>query len=253
MKLLYHGIGYYKNGTPFGPSSWPHHDLFIVQKGALRFQTDAGSMSLRDGDAVIIPPHVRFHGVSKNDACTMWVLHFQHKGFQPRHYSRSRQAGVWMLPKAVASELAGRVMERLSSLYHGASEWHRGAEVYFFALLEELRFVAQTSDTPWDRLTFWAKGHLSENMTVEKLARQAGFSISHFRTLFEAQTGQPPGRFLLELRMKEARRLLLESPFNLKEISTMIGYGDQVAFHRAFATYNGITPAQFRKRHGGKV
>lgn len=253
MKLLYHGIGYYKNGMPFGPSAWPHYDLFVVQKGALRFQTDAGSIRLRDGDAVIIPPHVRFRGVSENDACVMWVLHFKHKGFQTGHYSREQRVGVWLLPKAVASELAGRLMERLSSLYHDASEWHRGAEAYFFALLEELRSASQTSDTRWDKLSFWAREHLSENVTVEKLARQAGFSISYFRTLFEVQTGQPPGRFLLELRMKEARRLLLESPFNLKEISAMTGYGDQVAFYRAFAAYNGITPAQFRKRHGGKL
>lgn len=253
MKLLYHGIGYYKNGIPFGPSVWPHYDLFVVQKGALCFRTDAGSMSLCDGDAVIIPPRIRFYGVSENDACVVWVLHFQHKGFRPRHYSRERRAGVWMLPKAVASELAGRLMERLSSLYHDASGWHRGAEAYFFALLEELCSVAQASDTPWDKLSVWARKHLSENLTVEKLARQAGFSISHFRTLFEARFGHPPGRFLLELRMKEARRLLLESPFNVKEISAMTGYGDQVAFHRAFASYNGITPAQFRKRHGGKV
>lgn len=253
MKLLYHGIGYYKNGAPFGPSVWPHYDLLAVQKGALRFQTNSGSTVLRDGDAVIIPPRVRFHGTSENDASVMWVLHFKHRAFRPGHYSREKQSGVWMLPKAASSELAGHLMERLSGLYHDASAWDCGADAYFSALLEELRSASRASDTQWDKLAFWAREHLSEKLTVKKLARQAGFSVSYFRTLFEAQAGQPPGHFLLELRMKEARRLLLESPFNLKEISAMTGYGDQVAFHRAFATCNGITPAQFRKRHGGKV
>ncbi len=253
MKLLYHGIGYYKSGTTFGPSVWPHYDLLVVQTGALRFQTSLGSTILRDGDAVIIPPRVRFYGSSENDASVMWVLHFKHRGFRPGHYSRGKQSGVWMLPKGAASELAWHLMGRLSGLYHHASAWDCGAEVYFFALLEELRTASRASDTPWDKLAYWAREHLSEKLTVKALARQAGFSVSHFRTLFEAQTGRPPGRFLLELRMKEARRLLLESPFNLKEIGAMIGYGDQVAFHHAFATCHGITPSQFRKRHGGRV
>lgn len=252
MKLLYHGVGYYKNGAPFGPSVWPHYDLLAVQKGALRFQTNSGSMVLRDGDAVIIPPRVRFHGVSENDASVMWVLHFKHRGFRPAQHGTEKQSGVWIFPRGVASELAGHLMERLSGLYH-ASAWDCGAEVYFFALLEELRSASRASDTPWDKLASWAKEHLSEKLTVKKLARQAGLSVSYFRTLFEAQTGQAPGRFLLDLKMREARRLLLESPFNLKEISAMTGYGDQVAFHRAFAASNGITPSQFRKRHGGKV
>lgn len=51
---------------------------------------------------------------------------------------------------------------------------------------------------------------------------------------------------LAEVRRAEAERLLLESDAAVSEVATRVGYEDAGAFVRAFRTWTGVTPGQFR-------
>ena len=58
-----------------------------------------------------------------------------------------------------------------------------------------------------------------------------------------------PRRFLLEIRLEHARHLLIGSGLPIKAIAREAGYGDVVAFHRAFAGFFSETPASYREQH----
>jgi len=83
---------------------------------------------------------------------------------------------------------------------------------------------------------------------IDDLARETGLSSSHFRSIFRRETGLSAGQWLTRMRMIEARRLLRESPWPVKQIASTIGYSDVVAFHRAFKRSTGETPAAYRNK-----
>ncbi|BCS35689.1 AraC family transcriptional regulator [Luteitalea sp. TBR-22] len=101
---------------------------------------------------------------------------------------------------------------------------------------------------PFDDLVVWMLEHLSEPLTVESLAAQAGMSVRQFIRVFQREKGMPPGRFLDQLRVETARRMLEESDNGLKEVAALCGFGSVDSMRRAFMRIVGASPASFARR-----
>lgn len=255
MKLLFHGIGLYREHQLYGPAKWPHPDLFVLREGQIVFNTPKGSLDLHQGDAVWIPPGLRFHGHIESERAAFWVLHFRGK-LDVTDFTSEFAGGVGLFRGGTGSDLAQGLMSRLHQLYLGHSKWPPLAEHLLPALLTEIsrNSRAPHSHDDWGHdLEQWARDHLAEGIGVRELAQQAALSESHFRKLFTARRGYSPGRFLHDLRLDEARHLLQQTTLSLKEIGDHVGYGDAVAFHRAFTDTFQITPTNFRKQRILKV
>lgn len=92
-----------------------------------------------------------------------------------------------------------------------------------------------------------AEAHFAEPLGVDDLAKIAGFSRFHFTRLFTAHTGSSPTAWLVDLRVKEAARLLRESRLSLKEIATRCGFSDAGFFGKTFAQRTGQPPGEYRR------
>lgn len=97
------------------------------------------------------------------------------------------------------------------------------------------------------RVTDWMAGHLAEEFSLARLARQVGMSESHFNRLFKRATGVPPSQYQIKLRMDAARRLLRESGRSVIEIGNEIGYSNPSHFARLFRKETGLTPSAYRR------
>jgi len=65
---------------------------------------------------------------------------------------------------------------------------------------------------------------LGEPQSLRDLARAAYLSPFHFHRVFRSVTSVTPGRFLAAMRMAEAKRLLVETPISVTDISIAVGY-----------------------------
>lgn len=88
---------------------------------------------------------------------------------------------------------------------------------------------------------------LDEPMTIDDLARAAGFSKFHFTRLFHRETGLSPARFLSALRMEEAKRLLVTTTLRVADISLQVGYTSIGTFTTRFTTSVGVSPTRYRR------
>ncbi|MGY8694015.1 MAG: helix-turn-helix transcriptional regulator, partial [Verrucomicrobiia bacterium] len=88
---------------------------------------------------------------------------------------------------------------------------------------------------------------LGRKWTLEELGESSGLSPSQFSRLFSKQYGEPPIRSLINRRMKEAKRLVLETSLSLQEISTKLGYENQSFFERQFLKRVGFAPEALRR------
>lgn len=93
--------------------------------------------------------------------------------------------------------------------------------------------------------------HLAEDIDVDDIAREAGYSRAHFSRLFHHLYGIPPSQYLTELRLRAAIRILQIELCSIKEIAARCGFKDESYFCKVFKRYHGLSPKVFRQ--GGPV
>lgn len=89
--------------------------------------------------------------------------------------------------------------------------------------------------------------------TVAQLARAAGLSRAAFARRFTLLNGQTPARYLTELRLALAQRLLTTSHDSLAELAERVGYQSEFSFNRAFKRRYGVAPGLFRRLHQSAI
>ena len=89
-------------------------------------------------------------------------------------------------------------------------------------------------------------------ITVGDLVDYIGFSRSYFSTLFRRYRGMSPQAYLLDYRMRQARRLLTETGLSVQEIALRVGYPDPFNFSRAFHQAAGCSPTEYRTKQPQK-
>ena len=90
------------------------------------------------------------------------------------------------------------------------------------------------------------ESHLEQKVDWHELSRQLGASYSKLRHLFAEQTGVPPSRYHLNLRIAEAKRLLRESDLSVHAIAEKTGFSDPNHFSAMFSRKVGISPSRYR-------
>ena len=89
--------------------------------------------------------------------------------------------------------------------------------------------------------------HYMEEITLDMIAEKYYFNASYFSTIFKNYFGKSFSNYLIEIRMKKAKELLVSSDEKIKEITNKVGYNDANYFIRAFKKYYGYTPEEYRR------
>jgi AraC-like DNA-binding protein len=79
-------------------------------------------------------------------------------------------------------------------------------------------------------------------LRIEDVAREVGMSVSGFHAYFKAVTAMSPLRFQKQLRLQEARRLMLNENFDAAEAGYRVGYHDTSHFTREYKRHFGAPP-----------
>ena len=95
-------------------------------------------------------------------------------------------------------------------------------------------------------ITEFIDQNLTEKITLDDLAGLAGLSSYHFSRKFKADLGMAPHCYVLSRRIERAKRLLKSRRLPLKWIAAECGFSDQSHLSRAFRTFLGVTPNDFR-------
>lgn len=255
-----HSFGTFDNDHLIGPACWPHFDLFCLHAGRVGLQFTSGqSLELSPGELVLIYPHTAFSGRPLEDMAVASVQHFSldnpadprppdcladlaglSSGFETHAGDAQLLDDIKRaidLAGAEAADAAHAAREALHSLIlitmrNGPTGSAHGP----YAAMDKLQNTAR-----------WAMQQSDRSLSAVDLARHAGLSPSRFRERFQQETGATPREFLRSLRLNEGKRLLRETRLPVKEIAERCGYGDLVAFSRAFQRRFATTPARYRR------
>jgi AraC-like DNA-binding protein len=81
-------------------------------------------------------------------------------------------------------------------------------------------------------------------LRIEDIARELGMSVSGFHHHFKAVTAMSPLQFQKQMRLQEARRLMLGEDLNAASAGYRVGYGDASHFNREYKRLFGAPPVR---------
>ena len=89
--------------------------------------------------------------------------------------------------------------------------------------------------------------NLTENLTLEDLARVANMSKTYYTTIFKKETGVSLWDYIVSKRIEMAKKIIKNDNSTMLEIATKCGFNNTANFNRAFKKHTGKTPSQYRK------
>lgn len=117
------------------------------------------------------------------------------------------------------------------------------------------RRVTRGGLAPWQERRAKEKliADLSENTTLDELARECRMSVSHFARAFRQTTGVTAHQWLMNHRVEAAKEILRDRTRELSEIALSCGFADQSHFTRAFSRAAGMPPGAWRRNLGEQM
>lgn len=89
----------------------------------------------------------------------------------------------------------------------------------------------------------------TDTITIKSVIDKTQISLSYGTEVFRDVYGIAPRAYLSELKLAEAKHLLMIPNYSISDISMALGYTEQSHFTRQFKRWTGMTPNQFRNHH----
>lgn len=89
--------------------------------------------------------------------------------------------------------------------------------------------------------------HFREDISLELVAAQSGYTPNYFSTLFHEITGEKFVDFLGNLRLNYCKMLLLSTDLSVGEVAEKSGFGSASAMYRRLYKATGLSPTEYRK------
>lgn len=96
------------------------------------------------------------------------------------------------------------------------------------------------------KISQWIKLHYSEDLSSKAISENFQYNSDYIARLFRSDTGMTLKQYINTVRIKEAKKLLLNTDLHISEISYSVGFKDEKYFMKIFKNSEGITPTDYR-------
>ena len=137
-----------------------------------------------------------------------------------------------------------RMMHSLSEA-NGATAQNICTNVLFMVCREAGKNNLTASSSTVKRAVEYIQNNFARDLSLEDVAKYLNLNPSYFSRFFKLHTGFNFRDYLIELRVKKAKELLITGKYKIYEISIMTGYKNSKYFAAQFKTVTSLTPSEF--------
>ncbi|MDD3243572.1 MAG: AraC family transcriptional regulator [Eubacteriales bacterium] len=219
----------------------PQSVLLLVLQGELFFEEEGVPISLTAGEWYIQRDGLGQSASRPSDSPYYFYVHFD----------GAYGAGQGELPlrgRFDGGQMAGQMNALLRAAgLPGADFAAQGAFLQLLAVLQT-RPADALGRTLAEALAQRMAGEPGSCKDLNTLAKEMNYSPDYLIRVFKQEFSITPHQYLTQLRIEQARQLLLTTDRTLTDIAQTCGYGDVSAFHRAFCKREGCAPGNWRAR-----
>ena len=255
VPLLINCVGYTHLSKPFRSESVRNdYYLQIMDKGLLRMKLGGVWTDFRPGQFMIHTPELPYAyelTPGSGDMCYYWV-HFtgSHAAALLRNAGlstdtlytlRSPDSGI----RRVFTELFREFMIRDRGFDDACASLLSGAVIELGRGVGSDEADSMAKSRLARSLTY-IHSHYTAGIRVEELASMEHLSVSRYRSVFRMITGTSPTEYIISLRLRHAKDLLVSTDYTVTQIAAICGYPDVLYFIRLFRKKTGVTPGEYR-------
>jgi AraC-like DNA-binding protein len=276
-------IVFQSTGCSNSQSSRPHahsfFELFFIEAGEGWYTVGNCQIWAKSGDLFLIAPG-EVHDPSGLDRATKWVVGFSADALNPTYagadillmlpdrllnsfiQTESAETKHFYIPTEMRSRwliLLGQLKSELCDKEFGFTEATRA--LLILLLIETARLTASElpeskKSSPQARpivkqVLRFIDANYSNSIGLQEVAKEVNLSPAYLTDMIRRETGKTVLSWIVERRMTEARRLLLETDRAINQIAEAVGYFDAGYFIRLFRRLNGTTPQAWRLMYRG--
>ena len=146
-----------------------------------------------------------------------------------------------------------KVLDVLHEKVRLLSSWKTALEVRAWTLdsiMEIMTFVqsrVQRHDMVQQAINYIHENYQRPEISLQEVAEAVNLSQSHLSSQFKARTGVNYVRYLTNVRLEQAEKLLRTTDLSVVQIAEAVGYPNVANFYRHFRRHTGLTPAAYRQ------
>ncbi|HET8672836.1 MAG TPA: AraC family transcriptional regulator [Thermoleophilaceae bacterium] len=240
-----------------GEHEWAVHagDAYVVAPGeVVGVGEDVAGLARARGWAVSFPPEGL--GPSAPDALLAWRAH---PLLLPFARGAATGAHRFFVPTSERRGWSSHFCELERELHERRDGYGEAAVARLTLLLVALARLASdvagdlaVRDEPLLAEVFGIiEARYRERLSLADVASALSLTPGHLTTVVRRKTGRTVQDWILERRLAEARRLLVETDWTVAEVGRSAGYPDPVYFSRCFRRAHGTTPLRWRRAGRG--
>ena len=222
------------------------YQILLIDNGNCEILYKNKKYTLSNGNLVIYTPNEEQEYSFSPNTSSLWC-HFGGKIAEELFDSCNLTGGVYFLnPDKGISESFSKLIQR----FH-LSDKQTLANASLLELIYHISKVAaksgqnRNSDIITQALTYIITNY-NKQLTLDELAKKAGYSKSRFSHLFFEIAGMSPIKYQNDIRLKNSCELLLSTDLPITEIAQSCGFNDPLYFSRIFKKKYKISPTQYR-------
>lgn len=99
-----------------------------------------------------------------------------------------------------------------------------------------------------DEVKYFLDINYAEKIKLRDVAKSFGVHPNYLTRIFHEKYGVSPKQYIMELKLKKARRLLTTTELSISVIANSLGFDDQLAFSIIFKKECEVSPTEYRKQ-----
>ena len=228
------------------------HELMFVTKGVLSIIEGNRKFDVGEGESLILWPHRRHKAASSFEP----DLRFYWLHFSLLEKEKSERLNVPQHIKIKRPDHLTSLLRRFLDDQEGHSLTQLSANLLVLLMLSE---VADSSheDVSNDesesmlasRVNTIIRTHYHETLNTSIIAELVHRNPDYLGRVFRDIYGLTITEAINQYRLKQARKLLLESQHKVDDVALNCGYNDAGYFRRLFKRSEGISPKRFKSLH----
>jgi AraC-like DNA-binding protein len=118
------------------------------------------------------------------------------------------------------------------------------------SMLSSIGYNNELEENENDRMTLiyeYTLANFRKKIQLEEIAEIAHISPNSFCRYFKSRTRKTYSQFLLEIKVGQACKLLMENNLSIKELCYESGFNNFASFHKYFKQITGLSPLSYKK------
>ena len=252
---------------------WHWHEeleLGYIQEGTSKIVTIGAEYTVRQGDGFFVNSNVMCMKQNASSGVkTIEINHIFHPVFLGGHF-KSRFETKYLNPVINNRQIEVHIIHRghstanliLKNLYHLRDlQNETDSEFQTRNILSETwnLLIKELQENPGNHnitgtdqtnrlrsMIAYINQYYSEKIALAEIAKAASVSEREASRCFKKNIGQSPMEYLIQYRLNQSKKLLLETNMTITDICQQCGFSDSAYFGKVFRKSYGMTPSEYR-------